>query len=132
MKEQNEQNEQHKQFYNSYNQETEKKENFESYETQELSQDFLKELEQILMDTKCPECLMCGWCCKQTICFYGEWDYEKKQCKFLTTTNLCKKYAEINKIEDEMRLEVRLFGSGCCLNYVNPYRMEKLKKSKKL
>lgn len=97
--------------------------------SQELPEEFLDELEKLLTKTSCPECLMCGWCCKQTICYYGEWDYEKNQCKFLTENNLCSKYDEINKLEDEMKLEIRLFGSGCCLNFTNPERLKKLKES---
>lgn len=90
--------------------------------------DFFNELDKMLEIEKekaCPECLKCGWCCKHTVCYYGEWDYEKSQCKFLTDENLCGKYDEINKIEQEMNLEIKLFGSGCCLNYSNPDRLKK-------
>ncbi|MGC8954652.1 MAG: hypothetical protein ACP5JS_00990 [Fervidobacterium sp.] len=90
-----------------------------------LSDDFLNQLDELLKGTKCPECLKCGWCCKHTVCYYGEWDYEKGQCKFLTDDNLCAKYDEINRLEGEMKLEIRLFGSGCCLNYSNPERLKR-------
>ncbi|MCX7653117.1 MAG: hypothetical protein N2Z58_00340 [Fervidobacterium sp.] len=94
--------------------------------------EFLAELENMIKSEKekaCPECLKCGWCCKHTICYYGEWDYGKNQCKFLTSDNLCSMYEEIKKLEEEMKLEIRLFGSGCCLNYANPERMKLISKS---
>ncbi|WP_448376689.1 hypothetical protein [Fervidobacterium sp.] len=89
-----------------------------------LGDEFINNLENLLKETNCPPCVKCGWCCKHTVCYYGEWDYEKSQCKYLTDNNLCSKYDEINTFEDSQRLEIKLFGSGCCLNYENPSRMK--------
>ncbi|MEJ5258213.1 MAG: hypothetical protein WHS64_08205 [Fervidobacterium sp.] len=106
-----------------------KKDN-DAQRTEPLTDDFIKNLEKLIEETDCPECVKCGWCCKHTVCYYGEWDYEKRQCKFLTEENLCSKYDEINAFEDKIRLDKksRLFGSGCCLNYENPYRLEILRR----
>ncbi|MGC9772356.1 hypothetical protein [Fervidobacterium islandicum] len=92
-----------------------------------LSDEFLGALEQMLNEAKqtaCPPCVKCGWCCRHTVCYYGEWDYEKNQCKYLTEDNLCSKFEEINTYEEAQKLEIRLFGSGCCLNYENPDRLK--------
>lgn len=107
-----------------------KEKNKEPRETVPLSDEFISDLEKLIEETDCPECIRCGWCCKNTACYYGEWDYEKRQCKFLTEENLCSKYDEINAFEDKIRLDKksRLFGSGCCLNYENPYRLEILRR----
>jgi len=93
-----------------------------------LSEEFLRELDDALKEPVCPECVMCGWCCKQTVCYYGQWDYDRHQCMFLTDDNLCSKYEEIVNYEKSIGLEVGLFGSGCCLNYANPDRIELLKR----
>ncbi|ABS61082.1 hypothetical protein [Fervidobacterium nodosum] len=100
-------------------------------EFESLNNEFLQELDKLLKETNCPECVKCGWCCKHTICYYGEWDYEKNQCKFLTEDNLCSKYDEIVALEEDMRLEIKLFGSGCCLNYSNPDRLKIIKQRNK-
>ncbi|QTA37947.1 hypothetical protein JYK00_09565 [Thermosipho ferrireducens] len=75
----------------------------------------------------CPECLKCGYCCKHTPCFYGEWDSEKQRCRYLTENNLCGKYKEIVALEEKMGLREKMFGSGCCLNYMNPDRLKLLR-----
>ncbi|MEN3042326.1 MAG: hypothetical protein ABDH59_03360 [Fervidobacterium sp.] len=38
-------------------------------------------------------------------------------------------YEKISKLEEEMKLELKLFGSGCCQNYANPERMKLISKS---
>jgi len=48
-------------------------------------------------------CVQCGYCCTVSPCFVGEWDAEKKQCKFLTANTKCAKYDEI--IEREKVLD---------------------------
>ncbi|ODN31474.1 hypothetical protein A4H02_01135 [Fervidobacterium thailandense] len=84
----------------------------------------MEHLDEELKEVSCPECIRCGWCCKQTVCYYGEWDYQKWQCKFLTDDNLCSKYDEIVRYESQLGLDPGLFGSGCCLNFMNPYRVK--------
>ncbi len=76
----------------------------------------------------CPECVQCGYCCKQNPCYYGKWNYDKKQCEYLTDDNKCSKYNEIKEYEEKLGSEVKLFESGCCLNHMNPDRLKKLEK----
>ncbi len=92
----------------------------------ELAQ-FMELLDEELRKISCPECVKCGWCCRQTVCYYGEWDYEKHQCKFLTEDNLCAKHDEIVAYEQQLGLNPGLFGSGCCVNFMNPYRLRIIK-----
>ncbi|KAF2956668.1 hypothetical protein [Marinitoga sp. 38H-ov] len=75
----------------------------------------------------CPECVQCGYCCKHTPCYYGKWNAEKNQCEYLTEDNKCSKYNEIVEYENSINLKVKMFGSGCCLNYLNPDRLKKIK-----
>ncbi len=92
---------------------------------------FEEELEKMLIEESksvCPECLKCGWCCSHTVCYYGEWNYERNRCKYLNDNMLCGKYEEIVKYEKSMGVEVGLFGSGCCYNYSNPWRRGKEEK----
>lgn len=78
-------------------------------------------------EQQCPECVQCGYCCKHTPCYYGEWDEEKQKCKYLTDENKCSKYNEIVEYENSINLKVKMFGSGCCLNYLNPDRLKILR-----
>jgi len=86
--------------------------------------------QELQNERACPECVKCGYCCKNTPCYYGEWDESKGQCKYLTENNLCSKYQEIVEYEESLNLRVRLFGSGCCLNFLNPDRLRMLNGSK--
>lgn len=92
-----------------------------------LDQNFLEQLEREINKPPCPPCLKCGWCCKHTVCYYGEWDYERGRCRFLSDQNLCTKFEDITRYEETIGLNPGLFGSGCCLNYTNPDRLRKLR-----
>ncbi|MBT1248565.1 MULTISPECIES: hypothetical protein [unclassified Thermosipho (in: thermotogales)] len=81
-------------------------------------------VESIRKKTNCPECVQCGYCCKITPCYYGKWNNKKKQCEYLTDDNKCGIYDKIVELEKDK--EVKMFGSGCCLNYMNPERLKKL------
>lgn len=63
------------------------------------------------------ECVKCGYCCRIGPCSYGFWDFEKKQCIFLTDENLCKKYEEIKKLSPA-------FGTGCSSSLGNTLRQK--------
>ncbi|SHH37487.1 hypothetical protein [Thermosipho atlanticus] len=73
---------------------------------------------------KCPECVKCGFCCKHTPCYYGKWDEEQNKCIYLTEDNLCGIYDQIIELEKNKPSMERMFGSGCCLNYMNPDRLK--------
>ncbi|WP_126993048.1 hypothetical protein [Thermosipho globiformans] len=81
-------------------------------------------VEKLRNENSCPECVQCGYCCKITPCYYGKWNEEKNQCEYLTEDNKCGIYDKIVEIEKDQ--EVKMFGSGCCLNYMNPERLKKL------
>jgi len=58
------------------------------------------------------QCCFCGYCCRQGVCPFGNWDEEKKQCAHLTEDNKCAIYDEIkNKPGAEF---APAFGAGCC------------------
>ena len=63
-------------------------------------------------------CCRCGWCCKQTICGFGAWDNDRKQCKALVRlpdgSYGCDKYEEIVTGKDESWKVSPAFGAGCC------------------
>ncbi|AEX85120.1 hypothetical protein XO10_03460 [Marinitoga sp. 1135] len=101
---------------------------FDDFEIFDDFDDFEEVFDKMQHTEVCPPCVQCGYCCKHTPCFYGEWDEEKQQCKFLTEDNKCSKYDEIVKYEESINAEVRMFGSGCCLNYLNPDRIAKIRK----
>ncbi|MBO8161552.1 MAG: hypothetical protein H0Z24_07950 [Thermosipho sp. (in: Bacteria)] len=79
------------------------------------------------IDKNCPDCVQCGYCCKHTPCYYGKWDDKKMQCTYLTEDNLCGIYEKIVELEKDKPPSEQMFGSGCCLNYMNPDRLKKLK-----
>jgi len=87
--------------------------------------EILDELQDNL-ETICPKCVQCGYCCKHTPCYYGKWDNEKQQCIYLTEDNLCGIYDKIIELEKDIPKSERMFGSGCCLNFMNPERLQKL------
>lgn len=58
-------------------------------------------------------CIKCGFCCKQGVCSFGEWDQEKHQCCFLTKDNLCERYQFILETGDLQNMSPA-FGAGCC------------------
>jgi len=76
------------------------------------------------------KCVQCGYCCKVAPCPYGEWDYEKKQCKFLELKGEdyeCQKYEEI---KNDPRAEFSpAFGKGCCSS-LNSDRQRKISNRK--
>ena len=77
-------------------------------------------------------CVRSGFCCKQGICPYGEWDEKAHQCKFLQEddpelgTHFCGKYEEIKKIEKDHRN--KMFGCGCSSPLFNNDRDKVIKK----
>jgi len=70
-------------------------------------------------------CVQCGYCCTVRACPYGEWDVEKKQCRFLTKEKLCSKYEEI--IKDPNSWSSPAFGAGCSSPLFNTVREEKIR-----
>ena len=61
-------------------------------------------------------CRHCGQCCRMGNCAFGEYDPIRKQCRFLTESNLCGKYEEIINSPPECCADVSpAFGAGCCL-----------------
>ena len=70
-------------------------------------------------------CVQCGYCCTVSPCFVGEWDAEKKQCKFLTANTKCAKYDDI--IEREKDYIVPMMGCGCSSPLLNDRRSEKMR-----
>ncbi|SHE34051.1 hypothetical protein SAMN02745164_00254 [Marinitoga hydrogenitolerans DSM 16785] len=104
---------------------------FDDFDDLDGIDDFDKLFEKLnKVEQQCPDCLECGYCCKHTPCYYGKWNEEKNQCEYLTEDNKCAKYNEIVEYESKLNLKVKMFGSGCCLNYLNPVRLNKLKKLK--
>jgi hypothetical protein len=73
---------------------------------------------------KHPECIRSGWCCKRAACGFGEWDEDKKQCKFLEGEEAgkysCGKYDEIVAGMPENGAGLSpAFGGGCCATLNN-------------
>jgi hypothetical protein len=70
-------------------------------------------------------CVRSGYCCKQSVCPYGEWDDRLSQCAFLEGKGVgdyrCGKYAEIIAIDPEQK-HSPAFGHGCCSS-LNPDRL---------
>jgi len=87
--------------------------------------EILDELQDNL-ETICPKCVQCGYCCKHTPCYYGKWDNEKQQCIYLTEDNLCGIYDKIIELEKDIPKSERMFGTECCLKFMNPERLQKL------
>ena len=76
------------------------------------------------------ECVQCGYCCTVAPCGFGEWDADKKQCKYLTEDNLCDKYDEI---EADPSSDISpAFGAGCSSSLGNTRREQKIKESQEL
>ncbi len=86
------------------------------------------------MDTevKVQPCVRSGFCCKQAICPYGEWDETVRQCKFLAIdnselgTHICLKHEEITEIEKDSRYP--MMGSGCSSTLFNEDRDRVIRK----
>jgi hypothetical protein len=83
------------------------------------------------------KCLKCGYCCKQGVCPYGEWNKRKGQCKFLRGSKpgeyTCGKYDEIKDDKKAMAWWSPAFGAGCSsgLNTDRQRLARSLKESKK-
>ena len=75
------------------------------------------------MKIKPIKCVKCGYCCTVRECSYGEWDYEKQQCKYLTDDTLCGKYEDIKNVP-------MFFNSGCSSSLFNTVREKKIKTMK--
>lgn len=73
-------------------------------------------------------CVQCGFCCKQGICAFGEWDQKNHQCSFLKD-NLCNKYEFIIET-GELQNFSPAFGAGCC-SVFNEDRIDKILKIRK-
>jgi predicted molibdopterin-dependent oxidoreductase YjgC len=73
------------------------------------------------------ECVQCGYCCTVRPCAVGEWDSDKKQCRFLTADTKCAKYAEIQELERGAAYP--MFGSGCSSSLFNTVREAKVKEN---
>ena len=87
------------------------------------------------IDSRCDDmrsrgCVRCGFCCKQGLCPWGEWDKDKHQCAFLEAqqdgTYLCGRYAEIiAHVEDcGHKDDCPAFGCGCSSTLFNRDRNE--------
>lgn len=76
-------------------------------------------------------CLRSGFCCKQGVCPFGEWDAELHQCKFLEGDEIgehyCGKYEEIQT--KPFSNVSPAFGAGCS-SASNPDRLLLIKRSK--
>jgi len=65
-------------------------------------------------------CMKSGFCCTMAPCAFGEYDYEKKQCKYLGEPNDigqkdCLRYQWIlDNVPEEIRNFNPAFGFGCC------------------
>ena len=58
------------------------------------------------------ECVQCGFCCRQSPCPFGAWDWERHRCVFLTEDNECSEYENILKQPGADYAPA--FGQGCC------------------
>jgi len=78
-------------------------------------------------------CVRCGFCCKVRSCGFGEWDYEKKQCKELIDngdeTYNCGAFERITSLPQEVWYTAPAFGAGCCSS-LNTDRERVLRKGK--
>ena len=70
------------------------------------------------------ECVMCGFCCRQAPCAYGQWDEVKHACVYLTTSNLCSRYEEIKSYAGSKMSPA--FGAGCSSPLFNEDRAKVL------
>ena len=69
-------------------------------------------------------CYQCGYCCTVSPCAVGEWDPDKKQCRFLTDNTECAKYSEI--VEKEKDSMTPMMGCGCSSPLLNEIRAKKM------
>ena len=70
-------------------------------------------------------CYQCGFCCTVSPCAYGEWDWNKKQCKFLNDDSTCARYALI--VEYEKQSPLPMMGCGCSSPLRNERRENKMR-----
>lgn len=75
------------------------------------------------------KCYLCGFCCTQSACGYGKWNYDKHQCEYLTTDNKCSKYDEIVAYEKSHPYlkNFQMMGCGCSSPMFNERRQNKMK-----
>lgn len=63
-------------------------------------------------------CLNSGWCCRKSLCDFGEWNHEQSCCRYLVPSLnepdrfLCDKYEEISVYPSAK--DNPAFGYGCC------------------
>lgn len=77
---------------------------------------------------KARPCLRSGYCCKQGVCSFGEWDTDKNQCKHLVGDepgqHSCGIYEEIVTSLPETNWHFSpAFGAGCC----SPFNGDRMK-----
>jgi hypothetical protein len=75
---------------------------------------------------KARPCLRSGFCCKQGICQFGEWDDVNKQCRHLGGTepgkHFCMIYDFIMESNENWHFSPA-FGAGCC----SPFNEDRMK-----
>ena len=74
------------------------------------------------------ECVKCGYCCCVGACPFGDYDPERKRCRFLDDDNTCMIYDFI--IEQPGAVICPAFGTGCSSSLFNERREQKLKEMK--
>jgi hypothetical protein len=83
-------------------------------------------------------CMKSGFCCMTAPCGYGEWDPERKQCKFLGDENElgqrdCGRYEFImDNVPPQIRDFSPAFGFGCCMAIGNLRRNAIIEKIKEI
>ena len=70
-------------------------------------------------------CVQCGYCCTVRPCTFGEWDFERGRCKFLTDDMECGIYDDIK--DDPRGKWNPAFGTGCCSPLFNTFRETKMR-----
>lgn len=70
-------------------------------------------------------CIQCGYCCTVGPCRYGNWDYDRGRCVFLTESCLCARYDDILAIEGGGLYS--MFYGGCSSPLFNQVRDTKLR-----
>lgn len=83
-----------------------------------------------------PACVRSGFCCRQAVCPFGEWDAVAHQCRFLVVQERqgaaafhgCSKYDEIAALPRKFGAAISpAFGGGCSSTMFNKQRMTNLR-----
>lgn len=86
-------------------------------------------VEGLILNGKFPQCVRSGYCCKKSLCPYGEWNEDQSQCRFLEGgtpgKHSCAKYDEIKDLPGSRDISPA-FGAGCSSG-MNDDRIELLR-----